>query len=71
MRTRIFGILTIMFVSGACLGAEKEAAVDPKAAEPSKPELPKITHENLFQMEELVEQGADPNAPYWLFAGHP
>ena len=34
-------------------------------------EPPKITHENLYQMEELVEQGADPNAAYWLYPGRP
>lgn len=45
-------------------------AAEPKVAERPKPEPPKITHENLFQMEQLVEQGADPNAPYWLFGGH-
>ena len=47
------------------------AAAEPKGAEPSKPEPPKITHENLYQMEELVKQGADPNAPYWLYPGLP
>ena len=42
-----------------------------KATEPPKPEPPKITHRNLHQMESLVKQGADPNAPYWLAFGLP
>lgn len=46
---------------------DAKAEIDEKA----KPEPPKITHENLYQMEELVEQGADPNAPYWLYPGLP
>ncbi|MEM7013400.1 MAG: hypothetical protein AAF585_18165 [Verrucomicrobiota bacterium] len=37
----------------------------------SEAEPPKITHENLYQMEELVKQGADPNAHYWLYPGVP
>ena len=49
------------------------AKPDPQigAEETSKPEPPKITHENLYQMEELVKQGADPNAHYFLYPGLP
>lgn len=47
------------------------ASVVDAETEQSEPEPPKITHENLYQMEELVEQGADPNAPYWLYPGVP
>ena len=60
MMTRILSILGILSISGICLGEE-----------PSKPEPPKITHENLYQMEELVKQGADPNAHYFLYPGLP
>ena len=58
----IAGILGLALATSVTVAAEPEAA---------KPEPPKITHENLDQMEELVKQGADPNAPYWLFDGLP
>ncbi len=60
MMTRILSIFGILSISGICLGEET-----------SKPEPPKITHENLYQMEELVKQGADPNAHYFLYPGLP
>ena len=37
----------------------------------STPEAPKITHENYYQIDELVARGADPNAHYYLYPGLP
>ncbi len=54
------------------VSASVAVADESKVAEPeSNPEPPKITHENLYQMEELVKQGADPNAHYFLYPGIP
>ena len=62
-----------IFGLALAVGSSVAVANEPKVAEPepSKPDPPKITHENLYQMEELVKQGADPNAPYWLYPGLP
>lgn len=57
--TRTLSILGVLFMSGICLG--EETSKEPR----------KITHENLYQMEELVKQGADPNAHYFLYPGLP
>ena len=62
----IAGILGLALAASAFV-----AAAEPKVDEASKPEPPKITHENLYQMEELVKQGADPNAHYFLYPGVP
>jgi spore coat polysaccharide biosynthesis predicted glycosyltransferase SpsG len=64
-------ILTITSIIGFALVVS--ASAEPKGVEPDpgKPVLPKITHENLYQMEELVKQGADPNAHYYLYPGLP
>ena len=70
MKITIRSIGSVLGLSiAACISVA--VADEPGAAEPAKPEPPKITHENLYQMEELVKQGADPNAHYFLFDGLP
>lgn len=63
----IGGIVLVGMVAGACAGVAGER----EGVEAAEVAVPMITHENLYQIKELVEQGADPNAHYFLFDGLP
>lgn len=75
MITKTTAFMTILFIASTCLCLGEEKATTAKttkeAAKGEKPEPLKITHRNLQQMEDLVKQGADPNASYFLFDGLP